>query len=126
MQVFQAENALVRHLGYSPEQIVLGKSVHVPGSLESDENLASYTLALGDELEAEVHRQRLELRCAARKAFFEADSSQAIRRAVLRRSVPVRGPYVAGSWVLYWTNKSSPNRLAAGRWLIGAARDSKR
>ena len=26
IQVFQAKNALVRHLGYSPEQIVLGKS----------------------------------------------------------------------------------------------------
>ena len=115
-QVFQAKNALVRHLGYSPEQIVLGKSIQVPGSLTSDEGLAAHTLALGDELEAEQHRQRLELRCAARKAFLEADNSQAIRRAVLRRSTPARGPYSAGSWVLYWTKKSSPNRLAAGRW----------
>ena len=115
-QVFQAKNALVRHLGYSPEQIVLGKSVQVPGSLTSDEGLSSHTLALGEELESERHRQRLELRCAARKAFFEADNSQAIRRAVLRRSTPARGPFLAGSWVLYWTKKSSPNRLAAGRW----------
>ncbi|CAE7231149.1 GIP [Symbiodinium sp. CCMP2592] len=116
IQVFQAKNALVRHRGYSPEQIVLGKSVQVPGSVTSDENLAAHTLAVGSDLEAEAHRQRLELRCAARKAFFEADNSQAIRRAVLRRSTPARGPYLAGSWVLYWTKKSSPNRLAAGRW----------
>ena len=117
MQVFQAKNALVRHLGYSPEQIVLGKSVQVPGSLTSDEDLSAHTLALGSEMEAEAHRQRLELRCAAHKAFFEADNSQAIRGAVLRRSTPVRGPFPAGSWVLYWTKKSSPNRLkAAGRW----------
>ena len=44
------------------------------------------------------------------------DNCQAIRRAMLRRSHPTRGPYLAGSWVLYWTKKSSPNRLAAGRW----------
>ncbi|CAE7839564.1 GIP, partial [Symbiodinium necroappetens] len=35
---------------------------------------------------------------------------------MLRRSNPTRGPYAAGSWVLYWTKKSSPNRLAAGKW----------
>ncbi|CAE7227129.1 GIP, partial [Symbiodinium sp. CCMP2456] len=35
--IMKAKNALVRHRGYSPEQIVLGKSVKVPGSLTSDE-----------------------------------------------------------------------------------------
>ena len=115
-QVFNAKNALVRHKGYAPEQSVLGKSVRIPGSVSSDEELSSHSPAEGQDLEAEEHRQRLELRCQARKAFFEADNSQTIRRAMLRRSNPVRGPYLAGSWVLYWTKKSSPNRLAAGRW----------
>ena len=102
--------------GVRDDQIVLGKSVRIPGSVTSDEELSSHSLAEGQDLEAEEHRQRLELRCQARKAFFEADNSQTIRRAMLRRSNPVRGPYLAGSWVLYWTKKSSPNRLAAGRW----------
>ena len=115
-QAFSAKNALVRHKGYAPEQIVLGKSVRVPGSVSSDEELSSHALTEGDDLEAEAHRRRLTLRSQARQAFFEADNCQTIRRAMLRRSNPVRGPYAAGSWVLYWTKKTSPNRLAAGRW----------
>ncbi|CAE7220336.1 unnamed protein product, partial [Symbiodinium sp. CCMP2456] len=53
---FQAKNALVRHRGYSPEQIVLGKSVRIPGSLTSDEDLASHAITEGSDLEAEQHR----------------------------------------------------------------------
>ena len=102
LQVFNAKNSLVRHKGYSPEQIVLGKSIRVPGSVSSDEELSSHSLTEGSDLEAEAHRRRLELRCRARQVFFEADNCQTIRRA--------------GAWVLYWTKKTSPNRLAAGRW----------
>ncbi|CAE7270400.1 unnamed protein product [Symbiodinium sp. CCMP2592] len=53
-QVFNAKNALVRHKGYAPEQIVLGKSVRVPGSVSSDEELSSHSLTEGADLEAEV------------------------------------------------------------------------
>ncbi|CAE7621320.1 RE1 [Symbiodinium sp. CCMP2592] len=113
---FQAKNALMRHRGYAPEQIVLGKSLRVPGSLTSDEDLTSHALVEGSDLEAELHRQRLDVRCRARQVFWEADNSQTIRRALLRRSNPVRGPYKPGDWVLYWMRKGSPNRLAAGRW----------
>ena len=116
LQAFQAKNALVRHQGYAPEQIVLGKSLRVPGSVTSDEELTSHALLEGSDLEAELHRQRLDVRCRARQVFWEADNSQSIRRALLRRSNPVRGPYKPGDWVLYWMKKSSPNRLAAGRW----------
>ena len=111
----QAKNAMVRHFGYSPEQIVLGKAIQVPASNSSDESGTSHSLANGEDLESEHHRQRLELRTKARQAFLEADNSQAIRRAILRRSNPMRGPFRAGDWVLYWIPKS-PNRLAAGRW----------
>ena len=116
LQTFQAKNALMRHQGYAPEQIVLGKSLRVPGSLTSDEDLSSHASVEGDDLEAEKHRRRLDLRCRARQVFWEADNSQTIRRALLRRSNPVRGPYKPGDWVLYWMRKGSPNRLAAGRW----------
>ncbi|CAE7708982.1 GIP [Symbiodinium sp. CCMP2592] len=116
LQAFQAKNALVRHQGYAPEQIVLGKSLRIPGSITSDDDLASHLLVEGEDLEAERHRKRLELRCRARQVFWDSDNSQTIRRALLRRSNPVRGPYKPGDWVLYWMRKGSPNRLAAGRW----------
>ena len=116
LQAILAKNALVRHSGFSPEQVVFGKSIRVPGSVASDEDLSAHVLSEGADLESEMYRQKLELRCRARRAFMDADNSQAIRRATLRRSNPVRGPFTAGMWVLYWVKKSSPNRLAAGRW----------
>ncbi|CAE7260810.1 GIP, partial [Symbiodinium necroappetens] len=116
LQAFQAKNALVRHRGYAPEQIVLGKSLRVPGSNSSDEDLGAHSVLEGTDLEAELQRQRLDVRCRARQVFWEADNNQTIRRALLRRSNPVRGPYKPGDWVLYWMRKGSPNRLAAGRW----------
>ena len=116
LQAFQAKNALVRHRGYAPEQIVLGKSLRVPGSNSSDEDLGAHSVLEGADLEAELQRQRLDVRCRARQVFWEADNNQTIRRALLRRSNPVRGPYKPGDWVLYWMRKGSPNRLAAGRW----------
>ncbi|CAE7230232.1 RE1, partial [Symbiodinium sp. CCMP2456] len=115
-QAVLAKNSLVRHGGFSPEQIVFGKSLRVPGSITSDEETSAHILSEGADLESELYRQKLELRCRARRAFMDADNSQAIRRASLRRSNPSRGPYNAGMWVLYWIKKSSPNRLAAGRW----------
>ena len=116
VQALQAKNALMRFKGYAPEQIVLGKSLRIPGSVTSDEDLSAHAIVEGSDLEAEMQRQRLELRCMARKAFWEADNSQTIRRAMLRRSHPMRGPYRPGDWVLYWIRKTSPNRLASGRW----------
>ena len=113
---FQAKNSLARQKGYSPEQIVLGRSLRVPGSICSDEDASSHAAAEGDDLEAERHRQRLDIRCRARQAFLEADNSQAIRRACLRRFSPPRGPYNAGDWVFVWVSKTSPNRLSAGKW----------
>ena len=93
---------------------MLGKSLRLPGSVTSDESLSSHAVVEGTDLEAELHRQRLELRCLARKAFWEADNSETIRRAMLRRSHPMRGPFHPGDWVLYWVRKNSPNRLASG------------
>ena len=52
LQSCQAKNSLVRHFGYAPEQIVLGKSIRVPASNTSDETATSHTLADGDDLEA--------------------------------------------------------------------------
>ena len=113
---FQAKNALSRHRGYSPEQIVLGKAARLPASLSSDETLSSHSMATGEDLESERFRQQLEIRTIARKAFLTSDNSEAIRRALLRRSCPVRGPFEAGQQVMYWRKINRANRREGGRW----------
>jgi hypothetical protein len=118
---FQAKNSLSRHQGYSPEQIVLGKATRVPASLTADESLGAHSMAVGDDLACERFRQQLEIRSLARKTFLATDNDQAIRRALLRRSCPPRGPFHAGQLVMYWRRQGKPNRREGGRW-YGPAR----
>ena len=113
---FQAKNSLMRHEGFSPEQIVLGKSSKLPASLTSDEEVPSHAFALGEGLASERFRQQLEIRSRARQAFLLTDNDQAFRRALLRKSCPMRGPFQAGQVVMYWQKKSKANRQEAGRW----------
>ena len=115
-QCFNAKNALVRVKGYSPEQLVLGKAIKIPASLLSDDAVAPHQFACDDGPEAEQFRANLARRTAARQAFHSADNSKAIRRALLRRSTPTRGPYLVGQWVLYYIKRTNPNRLQAGKW----------
>eukprot|EP00435_Cladocopium_sp_Y103_P034646 s733_g9.t1 len=112
---FQAKNSLMRQKGYSPEQIVLGKSRKLPASLTSDESAVSHELALEDSPESDSFRRLLDIRTTAKKAFLMTDNDQAIRRALLRRSCPVRGPFLPGQLVMYWVKRRS-NRQEAGRW----------
>ena len=44
------------------------------------------------------------------------DNDQAIRRALLRRSCPVRGPFEPGQLVMYWVKRPKASRQEAGRW----------
>ena len=113
---FQAKNALSRHQGYSPEQIVLGKSTHLPASLTSDEQAGAHSFADGDTPESEQFRRHLDIRSQARKTFLLVDNNQAIRRAFLRRSCPLRGPYEVGHSVMYWVRTPKVSRLGGGRW----------
>jgi hypothetical protein len=113
---FQAKNSLMRQKGFSPEQIVLGKARKIPASLSSDENAVAHDLALGDDPESESFRKTLEVRTLAKKAFLMTDNDQAIRRALLRRSCPVRGPFEPGQLVMYWVKRHKASRQEAGRW----------
>ena len=113
---FQAKNSLTRQQGFSPEQIVLGKSQKLPASLTSDDSALSHTLALGEEPESELFRRHLERRTHARKAFLLTDNDQAIRRALIHRSCPTRGPYEPGQLVMYWMKRHKSSRQEAGRW----------
>ena len=113
---FQAKNSFSRHQGYSPEQIVLGKSTHLPASLTSDENVGAHSFADGETPESERFRRHLDIRSHARKTFLLVDNNQAIRRAFLRRSCPTRGPYETGHSVMYWVRNPKVSRLGGGRW----------
>ena len=90
-----AKNQMARHKGYSPEQIVLGKATRIPGSLTGDETTSAHTLQ-DDNPETSKFHETLTRRNEARIAFLDADNHQAIRRALLRRSCPVRGPFQPG------------------------------
>ena len=72
--------------GFSPEQAVLGKASRLPASIASDENTAAHLNSMSDALPSTMFQQKLRMRTAARAAFAKADSSDALRRAMLRRS----------------------------------------
>lgn len=112
----QAKNTLTRQQGYSPEQIVLGKSIALPGSLTSDDNAAAHALADGSDLESEAFRKHLDVRTRARKAFLLADNDHSIRRALLHRSCPSRGKFEVGQLVMYWHKRNRASRHECGRW----------
>ena len=113
---FQAKNALSRHQGYAPEQIVLGKSTDLPASLTSDEQSGAHSFAMGDSLESERFRKHLEVRSLARRTFLLVDNDHAMRRALLRKSCPARGPFEVGHQVMYWVRNPKLGRLGSGRW----------
>ena len=116
IQAFTAKNSLSRIRGYSPEQAVLGIARRLPGSLTSDAGVGSLTLAEDTGPASDVFRLALERRSCARKAFIDADNSSSLRRALLRRSRPLRGPYEVGDLVLYWRRKGSNLKRERGRW----------
>ena len=114
---FQAKNALIQHHGFSPEQAVLGKGTPLPSSVGSDNSEVSHEFAASETPGAESFRIHLNRRLAARQAFLEADNSQALRRAFLRKS---RGsdifPWECGQLCMFWDKRKSPNMIEKGRW----------
>ena len=95
---------------------MLGKSTHLPASLTSDEQVGAHNFADGDTPENEQFRRHCDIRSRARKTFLLVDNNQAIRRAILRRSCPLRGPYEVGHSVMYWVQNPKVSRLGGSRW----------
>ena len=116
VHVFNAKNSLSRVKGYSPEQAVLGIAKRLPGSVVSSQGVGSITLAEGTGPESEAFRASLERRSSARRAFIEVDNSSSLRRALLRRTRPMRGPFEIGVLVLYWRRRGANLRRDRGRW----------
>eukprot|EP00435_Cladocopium_sp_Y103_P009141 s696_g2.t1 len=115
-QVFSAKNSVSRVKGFTPEQCLLGKSRHLPGSLVSDGDASSHSVADSDTPEGVRFRQDLFRRETARKAYVQADNDSAFRRALLRQSRPGKVDLDKGDWVLYWRQSRNNSRIERGRW----------
>ena len=102
-----AKNSCSLRQGFSPEMLVFGKGLRVPGSNASDDEIPSHITATEGSSHSLQFRQQLARRETARRAFFAADNEMAIRRAALRRSCPHRIQYSPGEWVMVW--RSSEN-----------------
>ena len=113
-QCCNAKNSLSRVRGYTPEILVLGKSTHLPGTLCDDEfpQPAQY-LADSETSEGLLFRKSLQYRECARKAFIDADHSEQLRRAFLRRQRPHRGQFSGGTFVMFWRPGRGEN---PGQW----------
>jgi len=114
VQAFCDKNALSR--AYTPGQAALGISRKLPASITSDSQQASYLLAAGETSESDQFRLSLERWSRARRAFIEADNCNSLRRAMLRRSHPLREPYEEGDWVLYRRREGGNLRRIRGQW----------
>ena len=102
----RAKNVLINHSGYSPAQWVLG---HTPedltslGSQDPETHLGVHQ-GLVDAEEKTAQEQfmmQLLMRQTAKEIFMQVDSSQRIRKAMLRKAVPLRGPYRTGDLVRF-------------------------
>ena len=96
------KNMKINHQGFSPYQWVIGKRPVDETSLTAEEADGRF---LG--VQEEVHEPedefafRLQVRQAAKIAFTRVDSSRRVRAALLRKSVPLRGPYSPGDLVCF-------------------------
>ena len=61
------------------------------------------------------------IREAAKEAFAHVDGSQRVRSALLRKSAPSRGPFIAGDLVCFFRKDKGRNSASGGRW-VGPAR----
>ena len=115
-QVFSAKNALGQVRGFSPEQAVLGKAKALPGSLMADSQAAAHSLLDSETPDGIQFREDMARRERARRAFIQADNSQALRRALLRRPRIDNTEFEKGDWVLYWRQSKGNLKGDRGRW----------
>ena len=104
--VLQAKNAIVTRNGMTPEQAVFGQSLRWP-TLNRDDG-GEPLVARGAEGEA---YRTMQLRAAAKIALLSRDASDKMRRAVLRRSPPIRMELLPGTRVYFW----APNPMEGRR-----------
>ena len=109
------KNMRLNHLGFSPYQWVLDKLPLDATSLTSEESEGRCLGVNEDILEPEDEfAQQLQIRLAAKEAFTRVDSSRRIRAALLRKSIPSRGPFSPGDLVCFHRRGqwNGPGRIA--------------
>ena len=115
-QAFHAKNTLSRVDGYTPQQSVLGISSKLPGSILSDGNASTHSLADSPATEGQRFLDHLKVRERARKAFIQVDNCSSFRRALLRRTRPSRDDWEVGDFALCWRRRGGNMRREHGRW----------
>lgn len=108
MECAMVKNNKINHHGFTPSQWVLGRLPTDLTSLTSEDADATGLGVQAEIMEPEdIFSRQLEIRQAAKQAFAKVDSSRRIRAALLRKSVPLRGPYSSGDLVCFYRR---------GRW----------
>ena len=98
-----AKNSLVRRCGASPCQWVFGRQPRVPSSLLSEpEAVEAKSMVDNNDALLQVEMVRHE----AMKAFADYEFNQALRRAMLRKGRPYRGPLEVGQKIAYYRHRT--------------------
>ena len=94
-----AKNTMMRRAGCAPAQWVFGQLPRLPASVlsEAENAEAMEKVSLSSKL------QQVELlRYAAMHAFLSFDNDDQLRRSILRKSRPWRGPFEVGMKIVYY------------------------
>ena len=98
-----AKNSLARRSGASPAQWVFGRNPRIPSMLLSEPEAIEAKQMIDDSAKlAAIER----MRHTAMVEYLNLEHSEALRKAILRRSRPWRGPLQVGQKVAYFRHKS--------------------
>ena len=96
MGTTRAHNSRTRKCGFAPLQWVLRWCLPLPTSLTS----STHNLAAQQTIDGEgTFQRRLQLLCDCDKRSVECDNDSRVRRCLLDRTRPTRGPFLAGTQV---------------------------
>ena len=98
-----AKNSLARRSGASPCQWVYGRNPKIPNSILSEPDAIEAKQVIQD---SERLRRIEEMRHSAMQEFLQFEHSEALRKAILRKSRPWRGPVEVGTRIAYFRQKS--------------------
>lgn len=115
--VTQTRNSLPRTSGYSPIQWVLGvPELRLPGSLLNETEAQQLEVLEAAENPSSKMARTLNIRENAKVAQIRMDTDSRVRRALLRQSTPVRGPFPVGSYVYFFRMQQQPGTSRQYRW----------
>ena len=97
----ESKNTMMRKGGVSPYQWVLGINPRIPGLLTEDDEWGQLGVLEQNIDPSTAMGLRAQLRRTSRKNFVKIDCSRRYAASLLRKSVPLRGPYEPGCMVMY-------------------------